>query len=366
MQNILSKQEAREILDYDIIDILQIIKKVNLNRKSNNITYSKNIFLPLTHICQNNCGYCTFKETPEQTTNLLMNPKEVHTIAKKATEYKCTEGLFTFGEAADKNELVLKKLNEYGFNSMVEYVYHLSKVLLNDYEILPHTNMGIITRNQLSKLSEVNASMGLMLETTNNELLKTKVHQDSPSKDPKKRLKLIENAGHEKIPFTTGLLIGIGESKDDHIDSLFKLRKIQDKYGHIQEIILQNFKPKENIPMADYPEPPLTNLIKLTLLASLMFPDISIQIPPNLNEGLIPIFALMGADDFGGISPLTKDYVNPDDKWPKISDLKRQLSNINYTLSERLPVYDKYINKEYLSEEVYDKAIKIKKRNSIN
>ncbi|MBE6487392.1 MAG: 7,8-didemethyl-8-hydroxy-5-deazariboflavin synthase subunit CofG [Methanosphaera stadtmanae] len=366
MHNLLSKQEAREMLDYGIVDILQIIKEVNLKRTSNNITYSKNIFLPLTHICQNNCGYCTFKETPEQTDNLLMNPQDVYVIAKKARDYNCTESLFTFGESADKNDLVLKKLDEYGYDSMVEYVYHLSKVLLNEYEILPHTNMGIITRNQLSKLSRVNASMGLMLETTNKELLKTIVHQESPSKDPKKRLKLIENAGCEKIPFTTGLLVGIGESKDDRIDSLFKLRKIQDKYGHIQEIILQNFKPKENIPMADYPEPPITDLIKLTLLSSLMFPDVSIQIPPNLNDGLVPIFTLMGADDFGGISPLTKDYINPNDKWPRINDLERQLRNINYTLSERLPVYDKYINREYLSQEVYDKAIKIKKRNGIN
>lgn len=366
MKKILSKKEAREILDYDILDILKVIEKVNLNRTNNNITYSKNIFLPLTHICQNNCGYCTFKETPEQTNNILMNPDEVFTIAKKAIDYKCTEALFTFGESADKNDLVLEKLAEYGYDSMVDYVYYLSKDLLESYDILPHTNMGIITRKQLSKLSQVNASMGLMLETTNKELLKTIVHKDSPTKNPKKRIELIENAGLEKIPFTTGLLIGIGESKDDHIESLFKLRKIQDKYGHIQEIILQNFKPKENIPMADYPEAPITDLIKLTLLSSLIFPDVSIQIPPNLNEGLIPIFALMGADDFGGISPLTKDYVNPDDNWPKIMDLRRQLNNVNYNLIERLPVYDKYISHEYLSEDVYDKSIQIKKRNGIS
>lgn len=366
MQEKLSKDEAREILDYDILDILDIIREVNLNRKSNNITYSRNIFLPLTHICQNNCGYCTFKETPDETENILMSSKDVCSIADKARKYNCTEALFTFGESADKNDIVLDRLHDYGYNSMVDYVYDLSYKLLEEYDILPHTNMGIITRSQLSKLSQVNASMGLMLESTNKKLLKTIAHRNSPGKNPKKRLELITNAGKEKIPFTTGLLIGIGESKDDHIESLYKLRDIQDKYGHIQEIILQNFKAKDNIPMSDYPEPPITDLIKLTLISSLIFPDISIQIPPNLNDGLTSVFALMGADDFGGISPLTKDYVNPSDKWPKIIDLERQLKSINYNLVERLPVYNKYISREYLSQNVYNKVKEIKKRNNIN
>ncbi|WP_455645321.1 7,8-didemethyl-8-hydroxy-5-deazariboflavin synthase subunit CofG [Methanosphaera sp.] len=359
--NDLSRSEARNILDYDIIDILDLLKKINNNRSNNNITFSRNVFLPLTHICQNNCGYCTFKESPETTDILLMNPTQVNQQISHAVDYKCTEALFTFGESADENELIQEALKEYDCETMVDYVYMLSKHALNQ-DILPHTNMGIISQDQLYQLAKVNASMGLMLETTNKTLLKTIAHKDSPGKNPKKRIKYIENAGKEKIPFTTGLLIGIGESKEDHIESLFEIKRLHEKYGHIQEIIIQNFTPKKGIPMEDYPEPPITDLIKLTILSHIMFPDVSIQIPPNLNQKLMSIFTIAGADDIGGISPITKDYVNPDAPWPKINELKRELNSINYNLQERLPVYKKYINKKYLREEVYEKTVKLQKR----
>ena len=248
-----------------------------------------------------------------------------------------------------------------GYESMVDYVYSLSNNILNDYALLPHTNMGIISRDELKLLSQVNASMGLMLETTNKKLLKTVVHEDSPGKNPDKRLKFIKNAGKEKIPFTTGLLIGIGETMDDHIDSLFEIRRLHDEYGHIQEIILQNFKPKPDILMANYPEPSVIDLLKLTVLTSIMFPDVSIQIPPNLNKNLIPFFIIAGADDIGGISPITKDYVNPDDEWPKIQELSSEIEKINYNLKERLPVYEKFINRNFLNENLYEKTIKLKK-----
>ena len=360
-----SKSEIRTILDYDLIDLLSLIKKINMEQKIHEITYSKNIFLPLTHICKNNCGYCTFKQSPEEATFLLMNKQDVFKQLHEANKYNCSEALFTFGESADEIDVVKEKLNDYGYDSMVDYVYDLSKVSLNKYNVLPHTNMGIINRDQIHKLKKVNASMGLMLETTNKHLLKTIVHKDSPGKNPDKRLKLIENAGKEKVPFTTGLLIGIGETREDHLDSLFKIRQLQDKYGHIQEIIIQNFKPKLGIPMEEYPEPPLIDLIKLTLASHILFPDISIQIPPNLNRKLMSIFAIVGADDIGGISPITKDYVNPDAPWPKIEELKLELDSINYSLVERLPVYNKYINRTFLSPLVYDKVVQIKKEYKI-
>lgn len=364
--DMLSKSEARNILDYDLIDILDLIKQTNMKRSNNNITFSKNVFLPLTHICQNNCGYCTFKQDPNNSDFILMTEDEVYNIINEAVNYNCTEALFTFGESAEKNNLIQEKLKEYSCETMVDYVYKLSEHILMKYDILPHTNMGIISRDELYHLSEVNASMGLMLETTNEHLLKTIVHKDSPGKNPKKRLKYIANAGKENIPFTTGLLIGIGETKRDHVNSLFKIRDLQNKYGHIQEIILQNFKPKAGIPMENYPEPPLIDLIKLTLLSSLMFPDVSIQIPPNLNQKLMSLFVIMGSDDIGGISPLTEDYINPDSPWPKISELKRELSSVNYNLIERLPVYKKYIDKKYLREKVYEKAVKLQKRIEIS
>ncbi|MEE1118285.1 7,8-didemethyl-8-hydroxy-5-deazariboflavin synthase subunit CofG [Methanosphaera sp.] len=363
MINELSKIEARNILNADLNTFLDFIKEINHNR-SNEITFSKNIFLPLTHICQNNCGYCTFKQDVDEAEYLVMNKETVLNMVQKAKKVKCTEALFAFGESSDKNDYVKNELEKYGFESMVDYVYYLSERILLDNEMLPHTNMGIISRSDLRYLSEVNASMGLMLETTNKKLLKTIVHKDSPGKNPDKRINFIKNAGKENIPFTTGLLIGIGETTDDHIDSLFALRDLQDKYGHIQEIIIQNFKPKSNIPMKDHPEPSLIDLLKLTVLATVMFPDVSIQIPPNLNHDWMSFFILCGADDMGGISPLTKDYVNPENDWPSVNDLSSTLSKINFSLKERLPVYEKYINDKYLKEKVYDTVIKL--QNEIN
>ena len=356
----ISKQEAKNILCSDFNTTLDYIKQIN-DTNNHIITYSQNVFLPLTHICQNNCGYCTFKENPDETKYILMNEDSVYKTVMDAKTAGCTEAMFAFGESADKNELVLDALNSLGYESMVDYVYNLSENILNYHGMLPHTNMGIISREELELLSHVNASMGLMLETTNKKLLKTIVHKDSPGKNPDTRLNFIKNAGKEKIPFTTGLLIGIGEDMNDHIDSLFEIRKLHDKYGHIQEIILQNFKPKDNIPMADYPEPSVIDLLKLTILSSVMFPDVSIQIPPNLNKNLMPFFVIAGANDLGGISPITKDYVNPEDKWPTIEELSHELSKINCNLKERLPVYDKYINRTFLKENVYEKTLNLKK-----
>lgn len=356
----LSKTEARNILDSDLNTTLDLIKQINQNR-SNEITYSKNIFLPLTHICQNNCGYCTFKQSIDEAEYLIMNQENVFNMVTNAKKAKCTEALFAFGESSDKNDYVKNELENFGFESMVDYLYFLSEKILTEHEMLPHTNMGIISKSDLRYLSEVNASMGLMLETTNKKLLKTIVHKDSPGKNPDKRIKFIKNAGKENIPFTTGLLIGIGETSEDHIDSLFEIRNLQDKYGHIQEIIIQNFKPKENIAMKDYPEPSVIDLLKITLLASVMFPDVSIQVPPNLNQDLMSLFVLCGADDMGGVSPLTVDYVNPENKWPSVKELEQTVNKINFSLKERLPVYEKYINENYLKEKVYEKAVKLQK-----
>lgn len=357
MTDQISKNEAKEILTSDIASVIN-----EYSIPSKEITYSKNIFLPLTHICQNNCGYCTFKESPENTKQLVMDEKKVMQTVIQAKKHSCTEAMFAFGESADKNPEVLNQLNNYGYESMVDYVYDLSEKILTRHEMLPHTNMGIITRPELERLSQVNASMGLMLETTNKKLMKTIVHRDSPGKNPEKRLQFIKNAGKEKIPFTTGLLIGIGESTDDHIESLYQIRKIQDKYHHIQEIIIQNFKSKPGIPMENHPEPEVSQLLNLTILASKMFPDVSIQIPPNLNRNMITSFIKCGADDLGGVSPVTKDYVNPEDEWPSVRELEKNMKNINCKLKERLPVYDKFIKKEYLKEKVYEKTIKLQKQ----
>ena len=197
-------------------------------------------------------------------------------------------------------------------------------------------------------LREVNASMGLMLETSSQRMMETIAHNNSPGKDPKLRIATIENAGKLKIPFTTGLLIGIGETVAERAESLLELRRIQDKYGHIQEIIIQNFKPKPGIPMEDFKEPSLAEMIKMVSVTKLMFPDVSVQVPPNLNKHHSQIFLMSGADDWGGVSPLTPDFVNPEAPWPEIEYLKQITEELGFKLQERLPVYPKYINEEFL------------------
>jgi FO synthase subunit 1 len=249
----------------------------------------------------------------------------------------------------------MSSLEDLGFEGMLEYLYFLCSETLEKSGLYPHSNPGILKKNELKMLKEVNASLGLMLETSSNRMMETIAHKKSPGKDPKLRIATIENAGKLKIPFTTGLLIGIGETVDERAESLLELRRIQDKYGHIQEIIIQNFKSKPGIPMEGYKEPTLAEMIKMVSVTKLIFPDVSVQVPPNLNTQYSQIFLLAGADDWGGVSPLTPDYVNPEAPWPEIDELKIITEELGFKLQERLPVYSKYINEEFLDQKILQK-----------
>jgi len=213
----------------------------------------------------------------------------------------------------------------------------------------------------MKRLKENNVSMGMMLENSSKRLMDTIAHKKSPGKDPSLRLETIKNAGKLKIPYTTGILIGIGETKEEIAQSLLDIKKIQDKYGHIQEIIIQNFVSKPNIPMENQPEPSLFDMIKTVSVAKLLFDDVSIQVPPNLNYHTNQVFLLCGADDWGGVSPITKDYVNPESKWPQITELKKLTEENGFKLKERLAVYNKYINNEYLNEKLLNKSQELSK-----
>ncbi|MBP1946752.1 7,8-didemethyl-8-hydroxy-5-deazariboflavin synthase CofG [Methanobacterium petrolearium] len=352
----LSKEELISLLGVQGKDVLQLMKEANSLRENNNITFSKNVFLPLTNICRNDCGYCTFRRDPEAPdATLIMHPQEVMDIIRKADDFGCREALFTFGEQADSTPQVKDALEKIGFEGMLEYLYHLCERTLDETDLLPHSNPGILQKNELKMLKEVNASMGLMLETTSQRLMEGPAHQNSPGKDPKLRIKTIENAGKLKIPFTTGLLIGIGESVDERADSLLQIRRIQDKYHHIQEIIIQNFKPKPGIVMADYPEPSLLDMIRTVAVTKMLFPECGVQVPPNLNHNTAQIFLLAGADDWGGVSPLTKDYVNPESPWPEMDELKLLTEEMGFQLKERLPVYEKYLKEDFLSHTILEK-----------
>ncbi len=356
---ILSKKDLITLLNGQNGQILSLMSEINSLRDNNIISYSKNVFLPLTHICRNECGYCTFRNDLNSfNADLLMNPEEVMGIIKEADYLNCKEALFTFGEQPDATDVVMSALEDLGFMSMLEYLYFLCSETIEKSELLPHSNPGILKKSELKYLREVNASMGLMLETSSNRIMDTIAHKKSPGKEPKLRIATIENAGKLRIPFTTGLLIGIGETIAERAESLLELRRIQNKFGHIQEIIIQNFKPKPGIPMESFNEPSIAEMIKMVSVTKLLFPDVSVQVPPNLNKQHSQIFLMAGADDWGGISPLTPDYVNPEAPWPEFDELKMITEELGFKLQERLPIYPEYINEEFLDKRILEKLRK--------
>ena len=230
--NIPSNEDFVSILNAKNSEIISLMNESNSLRTDNIITYSKNVFLPLTEVCRNNCGYCTFRKDPSsENTRILMQPDKVMNIVEKGNLYKCREALFTFGEYPEDNELVKIALEELGYNSILEYLYFLCDETLDKTGLLPHSNPGILNKNELRMLRGVNASMGLMLETTSERLMKTIAHEKSPGKHPELRIKTIKNAGKLKIPFTTGLLIGIGETIQERVESLLELRRIRISTG---------------------------------------------------------------------------------------------------------------------------------------
>lgn len=317
----------------------------------NQITFSKNIFLPLTHVCANACGYCSFKEPVRD--GCIMTPDESKLLIQRGAAAGCTEALFTFGEHPEQERGFSTHLAKIGYTSILDYAYDLSRYALS-LGLLPHTNAGIINEEQMRKLRTVNASMGLMLETTAD----VPAHAQSPGKDPAIRIDMIALAGKLKIPFTTGLLLGIGETRNDRIESLETIRGLYKRYGHIQEVIIQNFCPKPGTDMADIQGASPEILMDTVKLATEILPkEISIQIPPNLAEA--GRLLNCGVTDLGGVSPLTIDYINPEHPWPAIEELKKLTAASGYTLAERLCIYRKYCNEEWVDTQVLPVVTKL-------
>ena len=299
------------------------------------ITFSRNVFLPLTTVCRNRCGYCTFR-TPVQD-GCLMERADVEKTLRDGAALGCTEALFTFGERPEEEPGFTAYLKRIGYSTILDYCEDMCRKSIV-YGILPHTNAGILTYDEMERLRAVNASMGLMLETT----AKIPAHAASKGKEPEVRIGMMEDAGKLRIPFTTGLLLGIGETVADREESLLAIRDLHKRYGHIQEIIIQNFCPKPGTPMAHHPVPGTDEICATIRMARDILPeDIAIQIPPNLIDASILISC--GVDDLGGVSPLTIDYVNPEHPWPQIEDLKKIAGNAH--LRERLCIYPQYIKR---------------------
>ncbi|MCX6697678.1 MAG: 7,8-didemethyl-8-hydroxy-5-deazariboflavin synthase subunit CofG [Methanoregula sp.] len=299
------------------------------------ITFSKNIFLPLTTVCRNRCGYCSFR-TPVHT-GCVMAPEKVDTTLSTGARMGCTEALFTFGEHPEEEPGFDAYIHRTGYGSILDYCEAMCKTSIR-YGILPHTNAGILTYDELKRMQQVNASMGLMLETT----AEIPAHRSSKGKDPEVRLAMIEDAGKLRIPFTTGLLLGIGEKIADREDSLFAIRDIHRRHGHIQEVILQNFCPKPGTTMSAFHMPSTDEICTTIQMArDILQKDIAIQIPPNLIDAAALIEC--GVDDLGGISSLTIDYVNPEHPWPAVEELKTIVGDAE--LRERLCIYPQFIEK---------------------
>ncbi|WP_396426892.1 bifunctional FO biosynthesis protein CofGH [Amycolatopsis sp. EV170708-02-1] len=311
------------------------------------VTYSRSVFIPLTRLCRDRCGYCTFATVPGRVESPFLSPDEVLDIARKGAEMGVKEALFTLGDRPEDRWKAAKDwLDAHGYDDTLSYVRAMAIRVLEETGVLPHLNPGVLTWQDFQRLKPVSASMGMMLETTAKRLYTEKggPHYGSPDKDPDVRLRVLEDAGRSSVPFTTGILIGIGENFEERADSLFAIRKVAKTYGGIQEVIVQNFRAKPDTKMRATPDADLEELAATIAVARLVLgPRMRIQAPPNLIGQQYELMLNAGIDDWGGVSPLTPDHVNPERAWPQIDELKRRTEALGFTVRERLPIYPEYV-----------------------
>ncbi len=311
------------------------------------ISYSRKLFLPLTQLCRDVCHYCTFARTPRRLHAPYMSMDEVLRQAERGAVLGCKEALFTLGEKPElRYRTAREALREMGFASTLEYVAHAAERVLSETGLLPHINAGNMDDAELEMLRPVSASMGLMLESASPRLCEPGMpHHGSPDKQPQVRLAAIARAGAHRVPFTSGILIGIGETRRERVESLLALRELHEVHGHLQEIIVQNFRAKPGTRMAAHPEPELEELLWTIAVARLIFPaSTAIQAPPNLSPGVLEQLVGAGISDWGGVSPLTPDYVNPEAPWPELERLEEETAAAGKSLCERLTVYPAYVH----------------------
>ncbi|HKC78669.1 MAG TPA: 7,8-didemethyl-8-hydroxy-5-deazariboflavin synthase CofG, partial [Nitrosopumilaceae archaeon] len=303
------------------------------------------VFFNLINLCRDTCSYCTYKSEPGQSKIAMMSKHDVQNLAKIGKIHKCTEALFVTGERPEqKYQEARTWLRENGFASTVEYLIHASEIALRE-GLYPHTNAGNLTKTEMNELRKTNVSLGLMLENSSIRLSQSGMpHEFAPSKHPKARLRVLKDAGELGIPITTGVLIGIGETAFEIIDSIYAIKEIHKKYGHIQEIILQNFQPKSDTMMKNISSPEEKYFKTLVALARVIMPEMNIQIPPNLSPDTYASFLSVGINDWGGISPLTPDYVNPEFSWPAIDTVAINSLKAGFELKARLPVYPEFFS----------------------
>lgn len=299
------------------------------------VTFTRNVFLPVTNVCRNRCRYCGFRREPAHPDANLMTTEEIEHILKQGARFGCTEALFTFGEKPEEHKIFREWIGDIGYSSIIDYLVDLCELAIV-CGLLPHSNPGVMDFHDIKRLKPLNASMGLMLETTAD----LPAHEGCAGKLLSERIETIKNAGKLKIPFTTGILIGIGESMEDRVQSLDLIKELHLRYRHIQEVIIQPFSPKPGTEMAGFPEPTHREVVDTVTAARSILPDdVAIQVPPNLTRFVELIGC--GASDLGGISPCTIDWINPEAGWPQIPELAGKLGRIR--LRERLPIYPWYV-----------------------
>jgi FO synthase len=322
------------------------------------ITFSAKVFIPLTTLCRDYCGYCTFRKDPGEPGAFTMTPDQVLALARAGGRLGAKEALFSLG---DKPEALFPEhrafLHRMGHRTTLAYLRDISARVLEETGLLPHANPGLMTERDLAALREANVSMGIMLESTSARLLEAgAAHDRAPDKVPHRRLKTIARAGALRIPFTTGILIGIGETHAERVESLLAIRDLHERYGHIQEVIIQNFRAKAAIPMRGWPEPGADDLLRTVAVARLLLgPSMNIQAPPNLSAEGYERLPAAGLNDWGGVSPLTPDHINPERPWPGLAELRRRTESAGHELRERLAIYPEYATqRDFLDERLRD------------
>src|SRR5437762_5863835 len=345
-----TREEAlHQAAQTSLADLLATATELRAQGKGTVITFSKKVFIPLTTLCRDYCSYCTFRKDPGQPGAHFMTPEEVLALAEEAKRARCKEALFSLG---DQPERIFPEAREFlkrqGYARTLDYLAAMCELVLKRTGLLPHANPGVMDGPALDKLKDSNASVGLMLENVSVRLMGDGLtHADAPDKVPSLRLRTIEEAGKRAIAFTTGILIGIGETMEERIDSLVAIRAMHEKYGHIQEVIVQNFRAKADIPMANHPEPSLDDMLRTLALARLILgAHMNLQAPPNLSYEDFPRLLDGGINDWGGISPVTKDFINPEAAWPQIARLEKETEARGFVLRERLALYPEFVSRE--------------------
>ncbi len=334
----------------ELAAILAAAGELRDRAKGRVVTYSRKVFLPVTNLCRDRCTYCTFRKDPGEPGAWTMAPAEIAQWSRRGRRLGCREALMCLG---DKPELAFKEyratLERLGARSTVEYVARACEIAL-DEGLLPHTNAGIMTRDEMAMLRPLNVSMGLMLESVSPRLRASGgVHQWAPDKEPAVRMRMIAEAGELRIPFTTGILLGIGETPAERAQSLVAIRDLHQRFGHIQEVIIQNFRAKPEIAMADAPEPQAMEMARAIATARLVLgAEMNVQAPPNLSPNEIELFLAAGINDWGGISPLSRDYVNPEAPWPHTERLAERCARAGFELRQRLAIYPEYVDDEWV------------------